>query len=131
MPNMTERDHRWSGRQIAAVCLTFWLAAGCADPLPEPRQGQQQAALVYGEDNRLDWFEHPDSKLKELTQQSVAALVYLDQVDLRDPAKVQLTAQTLGARLSLCEGERFRDDPTAAFCSATLFVEQGLPAATS
>ncbi|HEX8824765.1 MAG TPA: FG-GAP-like repeat-containing protein [Archangium sp.] len=82
--------------------------------------GQTRGEVVYGTDNRQDVYAHPDATLRARAQQSTVAVMMLTALDTTDPNNVTFNAPTLGRRFSLCPTERFREDPTAAFCSGTL-----------
>ncbi len=76
-------------------------------------------SVVYGADDRLDFYEHPDAALRALTEQSIAAMVSNRAIEI-DGDDVSLRASSLGDDYSLCEGELFFDQPSLAGCSGTL-----------
>jgi V8-like Glu-specific endopeptidase len=82
--------------------------------------GQTRGEVVYGTDNRQDVYAHPDATLRARAQQSTVAVMMATSLDTTDPNHVTFNAPTLARRFSLCPEERFREDPTAAFCSGTL-----------
>jgi V8-like Glu-specific endopeptidase len=82
--------------------------------------GQTRGEVVYGTDNRQDVHAHPDATLRARAQQSTVAVMMATSVNTTDPNNVTFNAPTLARRFSLCPEERFREDPTAAFCSGTL-----------
>ncbi|RKH69038.1 trypsin-like serine peptidase, partial [Corallococcus llansteffanensis] len=94
------------------------LAAGCG-PSDESLAGQKHA-VVYGTDNRLDVYAHPDATLRARAQQATVGLVHPEFIDLTDPNNVTFPGPNLGTGLNLCSTERFWNDPRAAFCSGTL-----------
>ncbi|OJH41876.1 trypsin-like serine peptidase [Cystobacter ferrugineus] len=109
---------------VGAVMCTLTLAAGCGPAAElEAEQGalgEKKSAVVYGTDDRLDVYAHPDATLRARAQQSTVALMHPPLIDATDPNHVVFTGQTLGEGRNLCTTERFRDDPRAAFCSGTL-----------
>ncbi|MFY0577038.1 trypsin-like serine peptidase [Cystobacter fuscus] len=120
--------HLGSGFQVrpfvGAVMCTLTLVAGCG-PATEPAVekgalGEKKSEVVYGTDDRLDVYAHPDATLRARAQQSTVALMHPPLIDATDPNHVVFTGQTLGEGRNLCTTERFRDDPRAAFCSGTL-----------
>ncbi len=76
--------------------------------------------VVYGPDNRQDVYAHTNATLRARAQQATVALMNPSDFNATDPNNVTFNGQTLGAAYNLCTTERFRDDPTAAFCSGTL-----------
>ncbi len=81
---------------------------------------QTHDEVVYGIDNRTDVFDHGDVILQDRAIDSTVALMNPGDFDDSNPNDVHFLGQSLGQRLNLCTSERFRDDPTAAFCSGTL-----------
>ena len=75
--------------------------------------------VIYGTDDRVDVFQLPAGpNLDDVG--SVVAL--FDAADVTDNGNGTSTLQTqnFGAAHNLCAGERFRDQPTGAFCSGFL-----------
>jgi V8-like Glu-specific endopeptidase len=110
---------------VGALMCTLTLAAGCgpAEELgaaPAPELGEKQSEVVYGTDNRQDVYAHPDATLRLRAQQATVALMNTSDFNATNPNNVTFPGSTLGSAYNLCTTERFRDDPTAAFCSGTL-----------
>jgi V8-like Glu-specific endopeptidase len=107
---------------------TLTLAAGCgpAEELdapqgaPAPELGEKRSEVVYGTDNRQDVYAHPDATLRLRAQQATVALMHPSDFNATNPNNVTFNGSNLGSSYNLCTTERFRDDPTAAFCSGTL-----------
>jgi len=109
-PLPTPRVLRW----IAPLCAVL----ACASP--EIEVGARVDSVVYGDDDRTDWYAHPSADWRLRARESIVALVPSGNLDTSDPDDVRVTGETLGERRDLCEGERFRDHPTGANCSGTL-----------
>lgn len=122
----------WSGaspraRVLGALCALAVVSAGCgpegADEV-KPGTGEQvgstQAPVVYGTDNRLDVYAHPDATLRARAQQATVALMSPSAINTSNPNNVTFTASTLQSAYNLCTDQRFLSDPTPAFCSGTL-----------
>lgn len=112
--------------RFACTALALVSCAAC-DPTsdsrvsPSPLQAASVAApVVYGDDDRSDWFAHPDEALRALTEASIVALIRPRNLDESDPGDVRITSRLLGPSRDLCEDERFYDQPRAANCSGTL-----------
>ena len=104
----------------SAVSVAF-LAACQPGPSPEPSTLERsEASVVYGEDDRLDWYAVEGSETRTLVQNSIVALINPNSLDESDPDDIGIEAQTLGQRRGLCRDQRFFDQPNAASCSGTL-----------
>ena len=75
---------------------------------------------IYGQDDRTDVYAHSNQSLVDLTRQSIVALMRPSMIDTRDASDIGLFAHSLGEAYDLCSGQRFADQPAAAFCSGTL-----------
>jgi hypothetical protein len=115
--------------QAAVALLCTVMMTGCLpeDGLPpgsESGPGEvpevKQDSLIYGNDDRLDVFEHPNATLRDRAQRSTVALMRASSLNTSNPNNVTFDTVTLGASKNLCATERFRDDPIPAFCSGTL-----------
>ena len=106
-------------RRLAGVvaCSALSTACGLAEA---PDVDTSSKHVVYGNDDRLDVFAHPDATLRQRAEESTCSMMLNSAIDASNPNNIQFNSQTLGDRLNLCPTERFRDDPTAGFCSATL-----------
>lgn len=107
---------RWS-----AWCLLF--ASACAADDERVEQSEvtgKSAAIIYGEDDRKDVYEHPDPMWRERVSTSVVALIPPRLLQRPTSGFVNVTADTLKGAYGLCDGEAFNDQPAGADCSATL-----------
>ena len=104
---------------IRRAVLFALLAAACGTPERE-RPSQASSPVVYGVDDRKDYFEELDPVWRDLTRNSIVALATPDELDETDPNNVVLDSSTLGEAERLCNGERFADQPTLSECSGTL-----------
>lgn len=105
-------------RRASGLFLLLAAGAACTDG-PAPA-GQGQRAVVYGDDDRLEYFQHPDEVLRARTRESVVALIPEGRLDTSDPTQVQIVSSTLGQDNDLCPGEPFADQVAGASCSGTL-----------
>jgi V8-like Glu-specific endopeptidase len=95
------------------------LEEGTALPAAEPL-GESQAPVVYGVDDRMDVYAHPNATLRARAQQATVALMNPSDFNTTNPNNVTFNGSNLGAAFNLCSTERFLSDPTPAFCSGTL-----------
>jgi len=74
---------------------------------------------VYGVDDRQDLFDVKDPKILNDADCVVSLFQDGDVVDNGDGTST-LTTKNFGTEYNLCNNERFRDQPTGAFCSGFL-----------
>ena len=77
-------------------------------------------AVVYGADDRREYFEHPDEVLRARTREAVVALVRPGRLDTSDPNDLRIVNTTLGQDEDLCPGEPYAEQVVGANCSGTL-----------
>ena len=106
----------------ALICAASLSLSACDDhaPQPSPNTGQTAQSVVFGVDGRADVFAHPEAAWRERARTSIVALIEDAAIDAADPNRVTLAGVGLGDAQALCPEERFRDQPTSAFCSGTL-----------
>ncbi|HWN66422.1 MAG TPA: serine protease [Haliangium sp.] len=118
-----------SRTRFAALACALALGTGCVvadDPDlaggydDQESLGEIAEEVVYGTDNRMDVFAHPDATLRARAQQATVALMSPSVINTSNPSNVTFNAPTLQEDFNLCSSERFLDDPTPAFCSGTL-----------
>jgi len=113
-------------RSFASSLLPALAASACAAAPDEPVKAPTTtvAAVVYGEDGRLDWYAIEDAALKTQAHDSFAAMIPWDYLSLDEAGTPTVYGDpTLGETYGLCADQRFRDQPTAAVCSGTLIAE--------
>jgi V8-like Glu-specific endopeptidase len=76
--------------------------------------------VIYGDDNRLDWYESSNTMHRELSL-STAAMIDKKQL-LNKTDYIKISGITLRGR-GICESERFSEQITAANCSGFLVGE--------
>lgn len=82
--------------------------------------GTESPRVVYGEDNRMDFFEVEEPEWHQMAQSTVALF---DRDDLKwneDEQLFDIGAKPYGLSLGLCEDEPFFEQPTSSFCSGFL-----------
>jgi hypothetical protein len=105
------------------VCLLSCAASGCvevvevaAPPAPQAeREGEE--ALIYGADDRREWYQLTDPGQLSLASATVGVFQSAD-VSLQSNGTYLLDVGTsFGAAYGLCSTEPYRAQPSAAFCS--------------
>ncbi|MBC7690494.1 MAG: trypsin-like peptidase domain-containing protein [Methylotenera sp.] len=80
--------------------------------------GGIHATVIYGEDTRKDLYDVTSSLELKLADSTTAVMKASDLTS--SGAKTRIASHNFGEEFQLCEDEPFRDQPTAAFCSASL-----------
>ncbi len=104
---------------LAVLALSPLVACSADAPAPDATR-TIEAAAIYGDDDRTDYYAETDQALRTLTDQSIIAMIDDGSVDDSNPRDVRIQGASLGRSYGLCSDERFYDQPTAASCSATL-----------
>lgn len=79
----------------------------------------KRAKIVYGTDDRTEYFDAPSEDARALMANAHVALVPRSAVRA-DGERLVFEARTWGETGGLCPGERFADQPAAAFCTGVL-----------
>ncbi|HEY4989020.1 MAG TPA: trypsin-like peptidase domain-containing protein, partial [Opitutaceae bacterium] len=85
---------------------------------PPEAARRQSAPIVYGEDDRQEYFEAAPVA-QALLGSSMVALVAKDNIVSGAQGPIPSTP-SLGTAANLCPGERFGQEPSVAFCSGVL-----------
>ncbi len=99
-----------------------WVAvlASCG-PADELSVSETSASVVYGTDDRLEVYAHPDAELQRIARESIVALMPQSVgLERQEDGTYSFFASVLQDQQGLCEDERFADQPVAASCSGTL-----------
>jgi V8-like Glu-specific endopeptidase len=90
----------------------------CAE---EGTVGGRPEAVVYGDDDRMDVYEHPSAALRGIAHDSIVALIPASGLNSNSEGGFDLAAtDDLQEAFGLCDDQRFLTQPTNAFCSGTL-----------
>lgn len=74
---------------------------------------------IYGEDNRLEYYQSPNSALKEVGR-ATAVLVDEDEINRGDSGSAKLPDATLREDNDMCKSARFSEQPAPGGCTAFL-----------
>lgn len=77
-----------------------------------------EAKVIYGEDNRRDYFEELDPAVRQIADSTVALFYKKQLSSLGD--KILIEGPNFGTEYKLCEYEPYREQSSAAFCSGFL-----------
>ena len=78
-----------------------------------------QQKAIYDVDDRKDYFEFPNSDIRN-SAASVAALFKANAITNNGDGTYALTTQKFGDKKNLCAREKFRNQPAGAWCSGFL-----------
>lgn len=113
----------WYPASMVVVALAV---GGCFGGEVGQDVGTRSLPVVYEADDRADVFAHPNAELRSLAKASIVALMRPDALVHGSGNELAVSAPSLGdvylvgGAYSLCDGERFADQPAAAGCSGTL-----------
>jgi hypothetical protein len=102
---------------LAAAAAATGFAGGCA--ASSDAVDSERRAVVYGDDDRVEYFDVSSASERDLMSGSVVAFVPHSSIKLSDGA-IRFDAPSLGQAANLCPGEAFAEQPAAAFCSGVL-----------
>jgi V8-like Glu-specific endopeptidase len=104
-------------RVLGSILMVVAFAGGCANLEDD---GQGGSPLVYGADDRLDWYQVTSPTA--LAQASATAGLFTStKVTLRSDGSYQVaTATTLATAQRVCSTEPYGAQPASAFCSGFL-----------
>ncbi|MDB4985108.1 MAG: Trypsin domain protein [Myxococcaceae bacterium] len=110
---------------LARVMMVAGLAACQDEDLAAHGAGASQLGeirepIIYGNDDRLEVYQHPDPVLRGLAQSSVVALIPIERFVEDTSGDLQHLAPTLATAFHVCADQRFAAEPTAADCSGVL-----------
>ncbi len=83
------------------------------------RAARASGRVIYGVDDREDWYQIKDDGIKRLASASVA-LFSAASLEPSASGEMTLKAKTLAESWGLCRNETFAEQATGAFCSGTL-----------
>ena len=107
-------------RRFAIAGLLLLVACGSdeqffAEPL--------ESTVVYGNDDRLEVYAHPDAGLRQVASESIVAQIALSNLSELGDGSYQLNVGPLWFERDVCPDEPFADQPVAARCSGVLIAD--------
>ena len=103
----------------SSLFITVLVAAACRDSnLSSPGHLETaRSKVVYGQDDRLDYYAHTNEKARLLTRESIVALIEPRRMTISGSTVTLNPKGTLEDEYGLCPGERFISQPVVASCS--------------
>ncbi len=115
------KSKRWP-YALAAFALSV-VACSKSQLVPEPAQSTRgNEEVIYGDDNRSDYFDVKDLAIRALSESTVA-LMSSSQIAPEVNGLRTFKGANYGTSLGLCSGERFAEQNTGAFCSGFLIAD--------
>ncbi|MGZ3748915.1 MAG: trypsin-like serine peptidase [Pseudobdellovibrionaceae bacterium] len=81
-----------------------------------------QDKVIYGDDNRVEFFQVTRSDVREVAD-STAAIIRNSSLTAKSAGTTTVKAESFQEFVGLCSTERFASEPSGAFCSAFLVGE--------
>jgi len=106
-------------RAHAFLVLLLGLTIGCGSS-EQVFAGELTAPVVYGTDDRVEVFNHPNADLRRIAEESIVALIPSFRVQREPDGNYSLFTESLQDLRGLCADELFGNQPTAAVCSGVL-----------
>ena len=78
-------------------------------------------AVIYGNDDRQEVYQHDGDVFGQIARNATAVLVQSNSI-YSSGGSVTLYGASLGQTMGLCSDERFYSQPTPGFCSGTLIA---------
>ncbi len=109
-------SERW---KVAAALLAASAVGVGSCVSPDDDLLVERAKVVYGMDDRVEYFDVSSEAPRALMADSIVALVPRSAVRSEN-GRLIFDAPTWGEAAGLCPGERFADETAAAFCTGVL-----------
>jgi hypothetical protein len=106
----------------ARTILVLGLLTACG-PSEEAFVDGLASSVVYGADDRLEVYAHPDDALRDIATDSIVALIPTSRLRRESSGLHTLIAFSLQDQRDLCDDEPFGNQPVAASCSGALIAE--------
>lgn len=111
---------RITSRIVSSLAVSTLLILSVSTALAakkKTRSAEFDANVIYGEDNRKDWYETPDAALRELANSTVAVVENRSIGAVNENGLREIKGRHYGLSNQLCRDEKFYDQTAAAFCS--------------
>jgi hypothetical protein len=99
---------------VISAIIVMEQGCGSAESL-----GKVASPIVYGSDDRLEYFEVASPDVRARMSNSLVAFVPKALIG-EQAGRVGISAPSWGEIAGLCPGERFAEQPAAAFCTGVL-----------
>jgi len=107
-----------SPRARAVAALALLCASGCGENGESSNFERSHEGVINGQDDRRQWFEVSSAEERAALSGGVATLLWAHHVDFEQSGLLRTI--TLREAAGVCSDEAFADEPSVAWCSATL-----------
>jgi len=105
------------------AAAAFAAVAGCGSTERGDGAAAYASPLIYGADDRENWYQLDEPLLRALAADATVALVDSSLAAIDDRGVVSLPDDSYRELYDLCEGEAFADEPSIARCSGVLIAD--------
>ncbi|MCC6619695.1 MAG: trypsin-like peptidase domain-containing protein [Deltaproteobacteria bacterium] len=110
---------------LTVVSLAALGACGRADAPPPPAPATSAAPVVYGADDRLDWYALPTEEQRTFARGAIAAMISTHDLVPRDDGGFDLiVGESLGEAHRLCADQPYFHQPSVSICSGALVSDR-------
>lgn len=110
---------KWTSclRQVSLGVTVFCLALA-AHQAAQAKKSDLSAKVIYGDDDRLDYYQVRDQRMKDLAASTVALIrpAYIEM----NGSVAEIAQVPIGRSYRLCKDEPFYNQTSVAFCSGFL-----------
>jgi hypothetical protein len=110
-------NHERASQLLSVAALIAVPLAACA--VGDPQVADRTSSVIYGADDRTEYFDVAAPEMQARMAQSMVALVVKSVIG-SPAAGYPLSAPSWQDARMLCPGTRFADQPAAAFCTGVL-----------
>ena len=118
---MTENPYKSLLALLILTLITACHGASNEVTLDAPETLVGKDAVIYGNDDRQEVYQHDGDVFGQIARNATAVLVQSNSI-YSSGGSVTLYGASLGQTMGLCSDERFYSQPTPGFCSGTLIA---------
>jgi hypothetical protein len=111
-------------RGLGLACAVLGLSACVVSDDDVPVGGESISvatqAIIYGDDSRVEVYDSPDERLRNLASSSFVALIPRSHFGRTSTGDIAIFTRRLSDAFQVCPDARFASQPTAADCSGML-----------
>ncbi len=116
----SERARRLKSQLVGSTLFLLFAFSCTTEVGLRSDASRTSSAVIYGSDDRLEYYEYPTATFRRPAAESSAALVHESLIHLSGTGKVSLPEKSMGEVFGLCPDEPFWSQPAMAECSGTL-----------
>ncbi len=109
--------------KLKVFCIIlFLLTSACEKFVSDPKAKNKNFGIevIYGEDDRIDWFQEKDENWQDLALSTVALFDKRSVLEIDSGGVYELKTKPYGLSKTLCMDEAFYEQEMGSFCSGFL-----------